>query len=197
MKKYTIIFIVVLLALWTGLAFAGDLSFPTTEDEIVKALSLKDGKTVFEGVTYESEKGRVYKVIDGKRYRLRGIQVVVIVDSGIVPRAGALIHFDFNSASVRPESYPLIDEFGKALKGDLSDATVILAGHTDSKGSMGYNQNLSEERARAVASYLNTHHGIAADRMVVKGYGEMKPIAQNDTEKGNFTNRRVEFIRIE
>jgi len=197
MKKCAIVFFAVLLAFWTGFAFAEDLSFPTTEQEIVEALSLKDGKTVFEGVTYESQKGRVYKVIDGKRYRLRGLQVVVIVDSGIVPRAGALIHFDFNSAKVQSDSYPLIDEFGKALKGDLLDATIILAGHTDSKGAMGYNQNLSEKRARAVADYLNTHHGIAAGRMLLKGYGEMKPIAQNDTEKGRLMNRRVEFIRIE
>ena len=197
MKKCAVIFFAALLTLWTGFAFAENLSFPTTEEEIVEALSLKDGKTILDGVTYESEKGRVYKLIDGKRYRLRGLQVVVLVDSGIVPRAGALIHFDFNSANVRPESYPLIDEFGKALKGDLSDATVILAGHTDSMGTLRYNQNLSEKRARAVASYLNRHHGIAADRLVVKGFGEMKPISRNDTEKGRLMNRRVEFIRIE
>jgi len=197
MKKCAVIFMMVPLVLWISPTFAGDLSFPTTEDEIVKALSLKDGKTVYEGVTYESEKGRVYKVIDGKRYRLRGLQVVVIVESGIVPRAGALIHFDFNSAKVRSESYPLIDEFGKALKGDLIGATVILAGRTGSKRSVKYNQNLSEERARTVANYLSAYHGIAADRMVVKGYGEMKPIVQNETEKGRLTNRRVEFIRIE
>ena len=197
MKKYTTIILLAILTLWTFTVYARDLSFPTTADEIVEVLSLKDGKTVYQGITYESEKGRVFKVINGKRYRLRGLQVVAIADSDIFPRVGALIHFDFNSAKIRPESYPLIDEFGKALKGDLSGATVMIEGHTDSKGTMEYNQTLSVKRAQAVADFLKAHHAISSLRMIVKGYGETKPIDVNDTEEGRFRNRRVEFIRVE
>ena len=197
MKKYTTIILMAMLTLSTFPVFAGDLSFPTTADEIVEILSIRDGKTVYQGITYESEKGRVYKVINGNRYRLRGLQVVSLADSDIFPRVGALIHFDFDSAEIRPESYILIDEFGKAFKGGLSSATVMIEGHTDSKGTMEYNQTLSVKRAQAIADYLKDHHAISSLRMIIKGYGETKPIDVNDTEEGRFRNRRVEFIRVE
>ena len=196
MKKCTISFITIfLVAFWVSSTVAGDLSFPTTENEIVKALSLKDGETVYQGVTYESKAGKVFKVIDGKRYRLRGLQI--IVGSEIVPKVGALINFDFNSAKIRSDSYSLLDEFGKAFKGGLSSASVIIAGHTDNIGSNQYNQGLSEDRAKAVASYLQSHHAISSERIILKGFGETRPIVSNDTDEGRFKNRRVEFIRVE
>jgi outer membrane protein OmpA-like peptidoglycan-associated protein len=195
MKRSLVITLIVLLALWTGFVSADELVFPTTEQEIIKALSLKDGTTVYQGTEYLSEKGRVYKIIDGKRYRLRGLQG--IVDSTIVPRAGALINFDFDSAKIRPESYPLLDEFGKALKFGLAEGVFIVAGHTDDTGSLVYNQGLSERRANAVANYLSAHHGLSSTQLIMKGYGETKPIASNDSESGQALNRRVEFIRVE
>ena len=195
MRKIFIISLAALLALWSGIVLAEDLVFPTTENEIVEALSLKDGKTVYNGVEYESEKGKVYKIISGKRYRLRGLQA--IVDSAIVPRAGALINFDFDSAQIRPESYSLLDEFGKALKFGLAGGVFMVAGHTDGTGSLVYNQSLSERRAQAVATYLTAHHGISSTQLIMKGYGEAKPIASNESESGQALNRRVEFIRVE
>ena len=195
MRKIFIISLAALLALWSGIVLAEDLVFPTTENEIVEALSLKDGKTVYNGVEYESEKGKVYKIIAGKRYRLRGLQA--IVDSAIVPRAGALINFDFDSAQIRPESYSLLDEFGKALKFGLAGGVFMVAGHTDGTGSLVYNQSLSERRAQAVATYLTAHHGISSTQLIMKGYGEAKPIASNESESGQALNRRVEFIRVE
>ena len=195
MRKIFIISLTALLAIWSGVVSAENIVFPTTETEIVEALSLKDGKTVYNGVEYESKKGKVYKIISGKRYRLRGLQG--IVDSTIVPKAGALINFDFDSAKIRPESYPLLDEFGKALKFGLAGGVFIVAGHTDSTGSPDYNQSLSKSRAHAVATYLTAHHGIASSRLTMKGYGEAKPIASNDDDNGRALNRRVEFIRTE
>jgi outer membrane protein OmpA-like peptidoglycan-associated protein len=195
MKRSLVIALIALLALWSGSVSADDLAFPTTEEEIIKALSLKDGTTVYQGVEYVSGKGKVYKIIDGKRYRLRGLQS--IVDSKIVPKAGALINFDFDSAQIHRDSYSLLDEYGKALKFGLANGVFIIAGHTDSKGSSGYNQDLSERRGNAVAKYLMAHHRIASSRLIMKGYGETKPIASNDDEKGRALNRRVEFIRVE
>lgn len=184
-----------LLTLVAGSISAEELTFPQTEQEIVDALSIKDGRTVFEDVEYISEKGKVYKIIAGKRYRLRGLQS--IVDSDFIPRAGALINFDFNSAQIQPASYLLLDEFGKALKSGLADGSFIVMGHTDSVGTAEYNKDLSVRRANAVADYLMAQHGIETNRLTLKGYGETKPIASNDNEKGRFLNRRVEFVRVD
>jgi outer membrane protein OmpA-like peptidoglycan-associated protein len=195
MRKGSIILFTGLFVAWIGTCAADDLAFPKTEKEIVQTLRLKDKKTFYKGVEYVSEGGQVYKIIAGKRYRLRGLQG--IVDSAIVPKAGALINFDFDSAQISSESYPLLDEFGKALKFGLAEGVFIVAGHTDNTGAMDYNQGLSERRASAVANYLGSHHNIAAGRLLLKGYGETKPIASNDNEKGRALNRRVVFIRVE
>ena len=195
MRKVVLAFLIVLLAFWALNAAADSLPFPTSTAQIVDALSLKDGKTEYMGVTYESESGMVYRVIDGKRYRLRGLKI--IADTKLVPKVGALINFDFDSANIRPESYPLLDEFGKALKGDLSMASVMIAGHTDDIGSKEYNQKLSADRAKSVKEYLHTYHEIDSMRMVTKGFGAAKPIASNSTDDCRFKNRRVEFTRIE
>ena len=195
MKKYTIIFVALLLILGINYATAEDLSFPVTEDQIAQALSLKDKKIKYKGITYESKNGRVFKVIDGKRYRMRGLQ---IVEAGpLPPKAGALINFEFDSAEIDSNSFHLLDEFGKTLKIRLPEALIIITGHTDSKGSDAYNQELSERRAQSVAQYLMTSHGIRSERLLTKGMGEKQPIADNNTEENRIKNRRVEFIRIE
>lgn len=195
MKKTFVIIFSTLFLLIAGFLNAEELTFPKTEQEIIEALSIKDGRTVYEGVEYISEEGKVYKIIAGKRYRLRGLRI--IGDSDIVPKAGALINFEFDSAKIQTVSYPLLDEFGKALKSGLSDGSFIIAGHTDSVGTTEYNNELSVRRANAVTDYLMVHHGINPTRLTVEGYGETKPIASNDSEKGRSLNRRVEFIRIE
>ena len=194
MKKLTIIMLAVTIMGWSGFSIAGDLAFPKTESEIVKALKIKDGRTTFNGTEYVSEKGNVYKVIGNKRYQLRGLES--IVDSDITPKAGALIHFDFDSPNIKADSYSLLDEYGKALNGGLSDAVVAVAGHTDSKGTDDYNMGLSEKRANAIKDYLVSRHGISPERVVVKAYGKSKPIASNNTPDGQAQNRRVEFIRL-
>jgi outer membrane protein OmpA-like peptidoglycan-associated protein len=171
------------------------LPFPTTEDEIVDALRLKDGRTEYRGVVYERHVGKVYKVINGRRYRLRGLNV--ITDADIVPKVGARINFQFNSAAIHPDAFRLLDEFGKALTNGLVDASIIIAGHADEKGSHAYNQKISEKRAQAVKNYLHERHQIDPLRMTVKGFGETRPIASNQTDEGRALNRRVEFIRMD
>jgi len=195
MKKISVIIFTVGLFVWAVSAVAGDLAFPTTEEDIVKSLSFKDGKTVFENVTYESKKGRVFKIINGIPYRVRGLQGIVA--SEIVPKAGAHINFDFDSSRIKPASYALLNKFGNAMNGKLSTAVLIVAGHTDGKGSFDYNRKLSEDRAKAVVSFFTARHGVSPNRLIVKGYGEDKPIASNDSEDGRNKNRRVEFIRME
>ncbi len=73
-----------------------------------------------------------------------------------------------------------------------NQTSVVVMGHTDSDGSAEYNQDLSERRAYAVASYLN-NHGVAASRISTIAYGESRPIASNATPQGKAQNRRVEI----
>ena len=166
MKKFFPIMLSILFMLVSEVISAEELTFPKTEREIVETLSIRDGRTVFEDVEYIAENGKVYKIIAGKRYRLRGLKI--IADSDIVPKAGALINFDFDSAQIQPDSYPLLDEFGKALQSGLSDGSFIIAGHTDGVGTTEYNDELSMRRANAVTEYLIAYHGIEPNRLTMK-----------------------------
>ena len=71
-----------------------------------------------------------------------------------------------------------------------------ISGYTDNVGSENSNQVLSESRAIAVVNYL-VEHGIAPERLVAKGYGELNPIADNTTEEGRAKNRRTEIKKID
>jgi outer membrane protein OmpA-like peptidoglycan-associated protein len=192
MKKSLILLLIFLLGLWVRNGSSKDLEFPTTEKTIVEALSLKDGRIVHAGSEYVSQSGKVYKVIDGKRFRLRSIEV--IADSDLAPRVGAMINFDFNQAFIRPEAYPLIDQFGKALNRSLPGAVILIEGHSDLVGSDSINDRLSLERAEAVKSYLIRRHSIKPDRLRTVGFGKRKPLVKTDKESE--INRRVEFVRI-
>jgi OOP family OmpA-OmpF porin len=105
-----------------------------------------------------------------------------------------VVLFDFNKSDIKPEAHRLLDEVVAILKKN-PEIKGVIEGHTDSIGSEEYNQGLSEKRAQAVEKYIE-EHGIDADRYTVKGYGESKPIASNDTAEGQQENRRVELRRI-
>ena len=83
------------------------------------------------------------------------------------------IFYDFDKATLRPESTAALDELVKLLN-DNPHVTIELSAHTDYKGSDQYNERLSQRRAESVVNYL-IDHGIAADRLTPKGYGEQKP----------------------
>lgn len=108
-----------------------------------------------------------------------------------------MIHFDPNSARIRDDAFKLLNEYAKALKSPaLADAVLVIAGHTDSVGSDQRNLKLSQGRAQAVRDYL-VERGIAPVRLIAKGYGEVYPVASNDTEADREQNRRSEFIRVD
>ena len=101
------------------------------------------------------------------------------------------ISFDFNSAAVKPEFRPVLDEVAQTLA-SYQSTFVDVSGHTDSIGTDVVNQRLSEQRAKAVADYLG-YRGVNAARVATRGYGKTYPIASNDTEQGRAENRRVEI----
>ncbi len=101
------------------------------------------------------------------------------------------IHFEFDKAIIKPESYPILDSIARWL---LSNPSMIveIAGHTDNIGSAEYNLKLSQRRAEAVRQYL-INKGVPPERIYARGYGETQPIADNSTEEGRAKNRRVEL----
>lgn len=111
-----------------------------------------------------------------------------------VPQKLALegVNFDYDQASLRPESQGKLDEAAETLN-KWGTVNVEVAGHTDSMGGDEYNMDLSQQRAEAVRNYL-IGKGVAAERLTAKGYGESQPVADNDTDEGRFKNRRVELV---
>jgi outer membrane protein OmpA-like peptidoglycan-associated protein len=100
------------------------------------------------------------------------------------------IFFDFDKATLRSESRLELDRWVRMLNENPA-ISLEIAGHTDSIGTEAYNQKLSERRAQSVRDYLIAQ-GIDQGRLVAMGFGELQPVAANDTEEGRQRNRRVE-----
>lgn len=103
------------------------------------------------------------------------------------------ITFEYNSARLTMDSELVLNSMVEALK-SYNTASVELGAHTDSVGSDRYNQKLSQQRAQSTMNYL-VSQGINPSRLTARGYGELNPIASNDTKEGRAQNRRVE-IRV-
>lgn len=99
--------------------------------------------------------------------------------------------FDFDKATLRPEGKAKLDEIVSQL-GKYNVEVILAVGHTDRIGSDAYNQKLSERRANAVRDVLVNQYGVAGDRVSSVGYGESRPVADNNTDEGRAVNRRVE-----
>lgn len=102
------------------------------------------------------------------------------------------VHFDTDKSTLKAESIAILNAAVTTL-GEHGTIMVEVAGHTDSRASDEYNQALSHRRAEVVFDYL-VDHGVAANRMTWKGYGENSPVATNDTDEGMARNRRTELI---
>lgn len=120
-------------------------------------------------------------------------RVVITADKILITEK---IQFDFDAATIKPESHALLDEIVSVLQDNPQLRKISIEGHTDSDGEDDYNLKLSRDRAAAVAAYL-TAHGVADDRLASVGHGERAPIASNDSEAGKEQNRRVEFLITE
>ncbi|MFL5728846.1 MAG: OmpA family protein [Cytophagaceae bacterium] len=102
------------------------------------------------------------------------------------------IFFPFNSYSLNPESYPELNRVADLLKKNL-EMEIEISGYTDSIGEEDFNERLSQARAESVKKYLLSQ-GLQKRRIVAKGYGEQKPVGENNSEEGRMTNRRVEIV---
>lgn len=122
------------------------------------------------------------------------------VERQLVEEGRIILHdvkFDFDRASLRPESLPILDEVGRALERH-PELRIEIQGHTDWIGSDQYNLQLSQRRAQAVLDYmLRNFPGLEPGQYTTRGYGESRPIATNETDAGRQENRRVEFVVLE
>lgn len=156
------------------LSVKGDGSFEQVIKPGVDYIMLASCK----GYLNHKEELKVDSVTESQEYTLQfplaSIRVPVMIDN---------IFYDFDKATLRPESKKALDELVKLLQ-DNPNVTIELSAHCDYKGSEAYNKKLSQERANNVVAYL-VEHGIAKDRLTPVGYGKSKPktIRKKLTEK--------------
>jgi len=105
------------------------------------------------------------------------------------------VYFDLGKAKVLEDSYEQLNLLADTLKKNES-IKILIEGHTDNVGDSQENKRLSYERAYNVREYL-INKGINGKRIQIKGYGDTKPISENNNENGRKNNRRVEFVIIE
>ncbi len=106
-------------------------------------------------------------------------------------REAPTVHFPFDKSSLDASDKAKLRGYLDTLRNN-PDATIVIEGHTDERGSNAYNMALGERRAKAVKDYL-TSQGIDASRLNIVSYGEERPVVPNaDTESGYQMNRRAE-----
>ena len=114
-----------------------------------------------------------------------------LLDTGMIRLQD--VNFETGKADILPESYPALDAVGAVLV-KWPELEIQIGGHTDSRGASDYNQGLSEARARAVLAYLTAKFPTLNPKQFTSvGFGEAKPLAQNNNALNMAKNRRVEF----
>ncbi len=132
-------------------------------------------------------------------------QALADLDARVTPTAIVVslkdsVLFDFDKAVIKEQAAATLTRVAAIIR-EKGTGTVLIEGHTDSRGSEAYNQRLSEKRAAAVRTWLVRQGGIAGKRLQTRGYGESRPVAPNtkedgsDNPEGRALNRRV-VIRI-
>jgi outer membrane protein OmpA-like peptidoglycan-associated protein len=152
-----------------------------------------DGDGVYDGLDRCPDTPR------GTKVDAVGCPIPVAKAEPIVKKEAPLIlegvNFEFNKATLTPESLPILDKVAASLN-DYPDIKIVVEGFTDNVGGAKYNLKLSDKRASAVRDYLISK-GVAANRLTEKGYGKANPIADNKTEAGRAKNRRVDLKRTD
>ncbi|MEL6866417.1 MAG: OmpA family protein [Bacteroidota bacterium] len=134
-------------------------------------------------VYVEAFKSSAVDYVPSRYYQIQGDVASVIMEN---------IYFETDRYELLEESYQELDKLVNILQKN-PNLEINIHGHTDAQGSEMHNDQLSDNRAKAVREYLMSN-GIAESRLQSKGFGYSKPVADNTTEKGRQENRRVEFI---
>jgi outer membrane protein OmpA-like peptidoglycan-associated protein len=188
------------LSMTAGLALAGDNN--VSADQILNALQ---PKTLTRGLSAAPQadpavEARQIRFVDTLRNRKTrslslGEREEIAEIASTKPKIDLEIQFDYNSADISSKSMPAVQELGKALSNaNMRGSTFVVAGHTDSVGSEGYNQDLSERRADTIKRDLTEKYGINGADLVTVGYGESKP--KDPNAPMDPTNRRVQVVNM-
>ncbi|MEM8811225.1 MAG: OmpA family protein [Pseudomonadota bacterium] len=127
---------------------------------------------------------------------LRGINIKGALPEDVdLPKVDLSIPFEFDSDRLTNDGVQSLGVLGQALRDPrLQRMRFQIAGHTDGRGSVGYNQNLSERRARTVVDHLVVYHRVDPSRLIPIGYGETRLL--NRAVPSAAVNRRVEIINV-
>jgi outer membrane protein OmpA-like peptidoglycan-associated protein len=104
------------------------------------------------------------------------------------------INFDTGKATPTPDSEPVLVEMARMLETNAS-WVMLVAGHTDNVGAKEMNLTLSRQRSDAVIAWL-ANRGVEKTRLVAAGFGDTRPLAENDSEEGRQKNRRVDLVKV-
>ena len=180
-------------------AYAENYRFETTSEGIADALTrpAPEQQAQTRSLTRSfTPSTRAIKVVSKDRGKI--VEETVVVNEAPPPQSVNLkIEFDTNSYAIRPGSFRLLKELGKALTSDkIRGKKLILKGHTDSDGEDAYNLTLSLSRALSVQNYLVGNFEIQPDRIKVVGYGEALALVPNTSAANKQLNRRVEVQAV-
>lgn len=114
-------------------------------------------------------------------------------ERGMVLTLSGSVLFETAKSELLPSARDRLGAIARSLADLDSDVNFTIEGHTDSRGTEQYNEQLSRERAQSVADYLVSHQ-LDRSRIEIVGLGESRPIASNDTPEGRANNRRVEIV---
>jgi outer membrane protein OmpA-like peptidoglycan-associated protein len=140
------------------------------------------------GYYMDSQEAKLRAELDGT-----GVSVTRIGDNITLNMPGN-ITFATDSSDLNGGFYDVLGSVSKVVT-EFDQTVIEVAGHTDSRGAESYNQSLSERRASSVARYLETRE-ILAQRIIIVGMGELRPVADNSTSAGQQANRRVELTLV-
>lgn len=148
----------------------------------------KNGRDIWAKLSYEYGANLWYSIAD-----IAGDDWAAKLDKDCrLPLYG--VTFDFNKATIKPESEVVLTRAASVLK-EKTGFAVEVQGHTDNVGGDDYNQKLSQARAESVRQWLGSH-GTDSARLSAKGYGKTQPVADNNSDFGRAKNRRVELVKV-
>ncbi len=146
------------------------------------------------------------QIIDKQRFeeKISRVTSVLTEEEGVIIRSSSgekdqiiirltSLNFKSGSAELRPENFALLTRVQQVIR-EFPERNIEVQGHTDAKGDERNNISLSKKRAQAVLNYLLLNMNLPEERITANGYGESRPIANNETALGRTLNRRIEII---